>query len=286
MATDALYGCVTANLEKGDKPGVDSWLTPAICSRPALVFRQEFNKPDVLEPLAEEHGYYIVWPQRLEARWWIASWIMVRNDLTVTAPDDLTRDLLQPFSSYVAAAHVELPGIGATTMVSVHASPNTVTDADLGRWPADPPRPRSGGIGVRNAGKLFYSDLIVDALRQMADRHPVLAAGDLNEARSWDEAHPGETWGAEFFGLVSRVGLVDVTYGLWGEERRTRYHATQGAYQLDYVLAIPDISAAVVSAEIRAAWLQPDLDVAMVADHSPIWFNLDLRGVSGPAALE
>jgi hypothetical protein len=28
---------------------------------------------------------------------------------------------------------------------------------------------------------------------------------------------------------------------------------------------------------VDAAWLQPDLDVAMVADHSPIWFTLDLR---------
>jgi CO/xanthine dehydrogenase Mo-binding subunit len=171
-----------------------------------------------------------VWPQPLETRWWIASWITVRNDLTVTAPDDRTRDLLQPFSSYVAAAHVELPGIGATTIVSMHASPNPVTAADLARWPGDPPRPRSGGIGVRNTGELFYSDLIVDALRQMADERPVLAAGDLNEARSWDEAHPGHTWGVEFFDLVGRAGLDDVTYGLWGEERRTRYHATQGAH--------------------------------------------------------
>jgi CO/xanthine dehydrogenase Mo-binding subunit len=218
-----------------------------------------------------------VWPQPLETRWWIASWITVRNDLTVTAPDDRTRDLLQPFSSYVAVAHVELPGIGATTIVSMHASPNPVTAADLARWPGDPPRPRSGGIGVRNTGELFYSDLIVDALRQMADERPVLAAGDLNEARSWDEAHPGHTWGVEFFDLVGRAGLDDVTYGLWGEERRTRYHVTQGAYQLDYVLATPDISAAIVSAEVDAAWLRPDLDVAMVADHSPIWFTLEVR---------
>ena len=201
---------------------------------------------------------------------------MVRGDLPVMPLDDATQSLLEPFDSYVAGGTVELPGLGATTVISVHASPQPVTDADLARWHGELPAPRTGGSGVRDAGKLFYSDLIVDVLRQMAAGGPVLATGDLNEARAWDDHHVGHTWGAEFFALVEAAGLRDVTHGLWGEERPTRYHAEQQAYQLDFVLATEDVSRAIVHAEVDAAWLAPDVDLARVSDHAPVWFELAL----------
>src|SRR5687767_7201112 len=140
--TEASYKCVTANLEKGHKSGVEQWLREAVASSPAIVFAQEFRRKDLVEELAGTYGYQVAWPLEVNPRWWMVSWLMVRNDLAVVPPSDWLAELIRPFDSYVAAAHVELPGIGQSTLMSVHASPTPVTDADLQRWVGVLPEPR------------------------------------------------------------------------------------------------------------------------------------------------
>jgi hypothetical protein len=68
--------------------------------------------------------------------------------------------------------------------------------------------------------------LFLNALRELvSDEREVLAAGDLNETRGWDETHPGG-WGRDFFANVASAGLTDVTFSRWRSERRTRFHPT------------------------------------------------------------
>ena len=52
------YRCVTANLEKGHKPGVQAWLESTLQTGPAMVFGQELHKPALIDGLANEHGYH------------------------------------------------------------------------------------------------------------------------------------------------------------------------------------------------------------------------------------
>jgi hypothetical protein len=103
------------------------------------------------------------------------------------------------------------PRLGKLTVVSMHASPKTVPPGVLDRYPGSPPPPRRGGTGTRHGGRLLCSDLPLHAPSEAATRGPVLAAGDLNEARRWDGVNAGDTWGAEFFANVLERGLDDVT---------------------------------------------------------------------------
>lgn len=267
--------CVTTNLEKGHLRGTLPWLERALAERPAMVFAQELNRRSTVESLAATYGYHpVVWPARVEPRWWMVSWIMVRDDLVLEPLEEDARRLLVPFSSYVAAARVGWPPLGSIIVLSVHASPNVVTEEDLGAWPAERPEARSGGVGVPRAGRLLYADLVIAALRELTADGPVLAAGDLNEARGWDERHPGHTWGEEFFAAVADAGLVDVTWGLWGEERPTRIYAEDLGYQLDRVLASPDVARLVRRAQLDPYWMQPNSERSQLADHVPVWFEL------------
>jgi hypothetical protein len=107
--------------------------------------------------------------------------------------------------SYVAAAGIELAGIGRVVLMSVHASPNRVSEAWAKNWKdcdQDLPdgRPSCG---------LWDADLVLRSVElTAASGVPVIAAGDWNEARDWDRDHPGEA-GAEFFAKVGAAGLTD-----------------------------------------------------------------------------
>ena len=58
-----------------------------------------------------------------------------------------------------------------------------------------PARPgqSSGADGVRYTDYLWWSDRLPDAAAAGRGGRPVLAAGDLNEARAWDEVNEPET---------------------------------------------------------------------------------------------
>jgi hypothetical protein len=106
--------CVTANLEKGHAHGTLPWLERALAERPAMVFAQELNRRSTVESLATTYGYHpVVWPAHVEPRWWMVSWIMVRDDLALEPLEGDARKLLAPFSSYVAAARVGWPPLGS-----------------------------------------------------------------------------------------------------------------------------------------------------------------------------
>ena len=111
----------------------------------------------------------------------------------------------------------------------------------------------------------------------------MLAAGDLNEARKWDEVNPGHTWGAEFFDSVAARGLHDVTWGLWKEERRTRFHQAHPAYQLDFVLASPEVRDLVTHAAVDSGWSADTISQGDQSDHAPLWFTVR---PSPPAATD
>lgn len=264
---------VTANLEKGHKPTTRAWLEAAVSRRPGALFLQEFRDLGYLSDLAQEHGYTVVPPPLVQPRWWIVSSLMVRSDLRPEPLGSTTHNLIRVFGSYVAGVMVQLPVVGESVLLSVHASPNPVTEADLSQWLGAPPDARNGGKGRYPRPTLLYSDLILEAARRMAADTPALVAGDFNEARGWDDdpRYLGHTWGHEFFDRVDSSGLVDVTYRLWGEERRTRFHLSDPQLQLDRVLASPEVAANIGWADLDSAWSEPDLEAQ--ADHAPVWFG-------------
>ena len=140
--------------------------------------------------------------------------------------------------SYLAAARLDLPVVGETTAVSVHASPTVVEAQYREHWrhtglPLPEPRPSAG------PGELWDSDFVLATLVELARRGPVLAAGDFNECLAWDTAHRGE-WGREYFAQVADSGLVSLTHRDEGVERRTAFTHDEFEYQLDHVLGITE----------------------------------------------
>ena len=73
--------------------------------------------------------------------------------------------------------------------MSVHASPNVVGDKWRALWAATEmpiPEPRSGR-------DLVDADLLLASVALVVREHRVLAAGDWNEARAWDDTFPGDS---------------------------------------------------------------------------------------------
>jgi endonuclease/exonuclease/phosphatase family metal-dependent hydrolase len=156
--------------------------------------------------------------------------------------------------TYVAAAQ-RPASAGGLSLMSVHASPTRPTSAERERWTAALPP-------MRSAGELWDADFVLQTLAdEVARGHSLLAAGDFNESRLWDDTHPG-TWGADFFARVEDVGLVDVSRAKLESELPTR-----GEYQIDYVLATRD-----VAGRVHHIGLGPHPG----ADHESLHFTIDL----------
>lgn len=144
--------------------------------------------------------------------------------------------------SYVAAAEVGPGASSPILFVSVHASPTALKPADLGRWRWAPPRQRRGTAADP---PLWDSDFVLSTLHTLVQSHrSVLVGGDLNEARAWDQ-HRGGHWGEDWFRFAEEIGLFDITFGSWGEER-----PTHGRYQDDHLLGTADVVALVTDASI------------------------------------
>jgi hypothetical protein len=105
------------------------------------------------------------------------------------------RELSDYHGSYLAAATIELAPVGRVALVSVHASPTRAEHyLEKDRYGGRPDGRPTGN------GALWDSDVVLETLRRIQRSHPLIAAGDFNEARKWDDHYPG-CWGAEYFRL-------------------------------------------------------------------------------------
>jgi endonuclease/exonuclease/phosphatase family metal-dependent hydrolase len=157
--------------------------------------------------------------------------------------------------SYVATLVTDLPGIGPTRLMSVHASPKRVSADWQQQWIAcgvDLPTGRTCGR--------WDADLLLETVRIAAsDVGGVIAAGDWNEAREWDSTHPNDG-GVEFFNNVKPEELVDVCCP--GDKDGA---PTRGDLRIDHVFASPSVSEV-----IEVTGLCADRP----ADHHPVEFTI------------
>src|SRR5690348_10633092 len=71
-------------------------------------------------------------------------------------------------------------------LLSAHASPNPTSREYLAHYPAPGTiRCRDGGQDPRHRGRLFDTDVVLETIARCGPH--VIACGDLNEARGWDD---------------------------------------------------------------------------------------------------
>lgn len=218
--------------------------------------------------LLQEMPAAAIWGPPLEAEGWALivgdgptyrcrSGIIYRPEDVTLSPESLPTAAYH--GSYVVAAALSTAtSPGKVTLVSAHASPTRLTATHIDQWPVDSPL---GRRDYRDGPIYWDSDYVLATLGLLAARGPVLAAGDFNEARSWDIRHGGD-WGQDWFANVTKLGLIDVTYSLWGEER-----PTSRGYQIDHVIATPNIAGLIREASLVSS---PG------SDHDAICCDLDL----------
>lgn len=239
-----------------------------------------------------EEQPHLVFAQEVPDDGWVQSWIdqgwsasetagptyRVRSVLLWRDVQDLgALDLRTAgyHGSYVTGRLLAVPGIEREVAVlSVHASPRPVEQAELDTWQrlGELPQPRSGG-GPTD-GQLYDADMVVASCRLLAAEHAVLAVGDLNECLLWDDVHQ-ERWGSLFHDRVTADNLMELPlHRLWCGERRTLFRKAHPAYQLDHVLATKDVGALVTSAEVDRSWSEDGVERGTQSDHAPIRFRL------------
>jgi hypothetical protein len=219
-----LLRCVTVNLGLLSSEIMRSWADDQMHGEVDVVFAQELPEAGWPASAFRCPSNYRLVPDYAAAQ--VANTgrraaLLIREPHwgLLTEPPDHVAARLAAFGSYLAAAM-----IGDVLLVSVHASPTLPGSAPharlLAEYPAAvTPRP-AGPPGTRFKGELWASDLLLHALAALAADHQVVAAGDWNEARGWDQHPPnaGDTWGADFFQRVADAGLVDCSYRDWGRE--------------------------------------------------------------------
>ena len=239
---------------------------------------------------AEEHvdAYDVVLAQEVPDDDWIRIWtdrgfqqftstgpayrarsaVLVRNGITARGLLASEFPTAAYHGSYVAAAAVELPGVGAVVLMSVHASPKRVSEEWETTWRKHGPWPVAG----RPSCGLWDSDLVLRSVEIVAaSGMPVVAAGDWNEARAWDLDHAG-TAGEEFFAKVRDAGLTDCCCP--GEEDGPPTHQVSGerGLHIDHVLAT-----ASVSPHVHVTALPTEFE-AGPSDHRPVEFTIAASG--------
>ena len=280
-AVDRRVSAVTVNCADGgpeasaaaSRAGMDAWLGVVLAqpeSRwPSLVFAQETRGP-WLERW-QEAGYHVV---TASPRYRPVSAVITRLEVVGDRPASIPTQGYH--GSYLVGLHVLLPGDTAPLLaVSVHASPRVVDEHNLEIWDslAARPRPRVGAGAGAGAGRLFDADMVLATLAECALQGSVLAAGDFNEARDWDDSHPGE-WGRDFFERARKHRLQSPLFELWGEERTTRFNPRGRSYQLDHLLATREVAALVTEAWVDDRWDDAESRHGR-SDHAPVWFALD-----------
>lgn len=258
-------------------------------ARPDLAFIQEIPSQAWLEAWTT-HGYRAILGH--SRGWAVRSAILTLLDsdqctqLTPTGMPELTYH-----GEYVAAARLAgwAPGRDLTVL-SVHASPNPTTEQYLADYPnRERIRRRDGGADPRHRGQLFDSDVVLETIARSGPA--VLACGDLNEARGWDELpqHAGQTWGADFFGTpdpggalaggsIQTLGLLDIALSDDGSEVITRRSPGHPSLQLDHIITTPALRDQIRNIAVDPDWTAQTPRAVGLADHAPIRFRLDPYG--------
>lgn len=285
-------GCLVLNAGgtyHPDKDAAEGWAheAAAVDDRPDLAFIQEVPSNGWLDRWCEQ-GYRPIFghPRGWTVRSAILTLLDERTCVPLTA-DDIPE--LRYHGEYVAAARLTGRSHGQdVTLFSVHASPAPTSDEYLAHHPDSARiRPRSGGADRRYAGKRLDSDVVLDTVSRYGPN--VLACGDLNEARGWDDVpgHEGHTWGEEYFGRRDTTGqmidgavqsarLIDVPLAEDAHEVVTRRAPGHPPLQLDHLLAGPEVAARITSVSVHAAWASEAPIPAGLADHAPIRFALNV----------
>jgi hypothetical protein len=268
---------VTANLGGAFAAGevreaAGKWARSALAERrPAIVFAQEVPSDHWLD-IWRSSGYRL-WLG--EPRGWaVRSVLLTRSDLHISDAGPSDHPTLHYHGSYVAAARWATHR-GDVLLASVHASPNRAEPERYG-WAGDLPAARDGGHDARYPGKqLWDSDLVAETLRRMQLVSPLLAAGDLNEARGFDVDEAGKplgTWGREYFDRLVTSGLHPWLHDSWTGERATHAHL-----QLDHIIVSTEARALLARSpapHLDRAWLDPAGSGVARSDHAPIWAAL------------
>jgi endonuclease/exonuclease/phosphatase family metal-dependent hydrolase len=237
-----------------------------------LVFLQEVPLVEEWAEISERAGFGIAIDP--DSTYRVRSLLLWRRSTVTAEPFPLPTAGYH--GSYLAAARLDLPVVGDTTAVSVHASPTVVEARYRHHWrqtglPLPDPRPSAG------SGELWDSDFVLATLAELARRGPVLAAGDFNECLAWDTTHQG-AWGKEYFARVANAKLVSLTHRDNAPERQTAFTHDGLEYQLDHVLASPDVSDQIAQApRVDANWSRERAIAGELSDHAPLWFEVGSR---------
>lgn len=178
---------------------------------------------------------------------------------------------LEIVSNYVTLATLNANG-QSVLLVSVHA-PATKADEFLRRSLNKP-----GAIAAEELAKVarpqcppYALDIIFGALQRRPLGERFIVAGDMNEARLFDETMP-ETRGAavEFFHRAKANGWEECCCPD-GVEQRTFVKKESRAYQLDHLFCDR-----ATRAGVRSFRVVPEDEVKGLSDHVPLVVELDV----------
>jgi endonuclease/exonuclease/phosphatase family metal-dependent hydrolase len=255
--------------------GMTRWADDVIASEvpPSLVFAQECDD-DWLQ-LWRQAGYQVLLGDAVgQPQYKVISALIAAPHLRLSPVSLSAIPTLGYHGSYVAAATWTPDGKDPLLVMSVHASP-TRAEPYLTKWPEDVPAPaaRLTGVQGRALEATWDADALLATLRHHAGCGDLLAVGDLNEALGWDDLHPGDTSGSDYFAAVTDAGLVSVLHKRWGSERPTRRVLGEDGLQLDHILATPRVADWIVRPEVDSDWATA-LDQDDWSDHAPVWFTV------------
>ncbi len=254
---------VTYNLGCGGPHGADcreaadSWIDTATGAHD-LIFAQEIPAGDDWTEHWEKAGFRVVLGP---AKGWRTRSALIVRSKAVRGVESVEYPTAEYHGTYLAAAALDLGWVEPFVVVSVHASPQRVSDDWARSWITCG---RELPVGRPSCG-LWDADLVLATIAELCTRHRfVIAAGDWNEARGWDLTHHGHS-GREFFERVEDAGLVDVTYEQWGRTERS----TRDGLQLDRVFATRAVAERIRDAAVTA------VEIVSASDHHPVEFTID-----------
>jgi hypothetical protein len=248
--------CITANLQGGQ----DGWLNQLASEEIDIAFLQEAPH-ELPKEFADAYDICKYNETAAHPAYRCRTLIAVRREASLN-PKPLEVPTATYHRSYVAGARVDLPGIGETVLVSIHASPREIPEDSPYRkdWSGKSPTARPIAKGV-----LWDSDYVFETIRSVkpAKNARMIVAGDFNEARGPNLLNPEwGIWGTQYFEKAeSELGLIDVTWSEWKGEC-----ATHGDAQLDHILATEDLRSHLMGAKV--------LQDANKSDHKPITWSI------------
>ena len=252
--------CITANLQGGQ----DDWLKELASEEIDIAFLQEAPN-ELPKEFADAYDICKYNETAIHPAYRCRTLIAVRRD-TSLKPENFEIPNAAYHRSYIAGGRVDLPEIGETILLSIHASPREIPEDShyLPDWSGESPIARPVAKGV-----LWDSDYVLETIRRvhLANNLTMIVAGDFNEARGPNSLEPEwGIWGKQYFEKAkSELGLFDVTWSEWREEL-----ATHGDAQLDHILATEDLRSHLVGSKV----LQKGMRVTKPSDHNPIIWSI------------